>query len=1385
MPVTVHEVLLRILTELDPTAIDQAVKQLEELIKRGETLHGALEKVSVATGVYDEATLKALGGIQAYTGGITKLAVVQEAAKIHKEVSAKVSAAYEERVRTLTERIEELESRQRRVARVTRLYSDEVKALQTLLANIGKTQLPRVYDLMRRLTLAGAEWNEVLRITNDVFSKGITVIDGHVYTLSELNKVLPDTVIHLDEASEEALEAQEKLRRLDEIWAKATETVAGFNIALRLIPTALGVVGAAYIAFARESVRALEEWGLTVYRISLMSGIAAEEASKFASVMEYLGITTGLLTRPFAMILTQIRLVQKDLDAATKVYDVHGEVVGLTSKKLAMYGIALTDVHGRARPMVEILADISDLYLELGAGTDAAAMATAVFGFQYRTLLPLLELGGERIRELYGEIGYYGYMTEESMRQTVEFHRAKRELGLAVKAVRMEIGEEYLPVLTDLYKITTGLVRKFLDLSESQKDLAVDITSFTAIVGLLIAGKYGAAAAGAKLGGVISALAAKIGLSGIALSGFVAGLGVFIAKASAVALAVLAVIGVIELLELVIGRQILPWTEWIDKLREWIGVAEEVREVMEYEPPVVWPVVPEIPPPAPPFPWEPILEAWSTDLIDVWAEALPLFRQTVELELVRIGYTQEEAAARVREVWVETATAIARDTERIAAGLAAQVTTILGVNVQQVWEVVGLMIEAIEARTAVEDAKRQVDQLRDQLRDLREAFREEVEVRREQVDIARERVAAARSAVDAIRAELARLKARQAEEIRPLEEAVAAAAERVEVARAGLDAARSALEALKLQQREEEEAQRERIEIAEDRVELAREEVERQQELLDELHRRIDEEVEERLRLLGIIIDPARLEALKDAVADARAHVEDAKAALEEARARRKRYGLMLLSWEEINAQAALEMAESAERRAEASLREYERQERIAKEIRREVEKEYEAERELIEDRLENAKRRVEELREALEAEREALEELRRVHREERKPLEERVRAARERLKSEEATLKEARRALRKMREAHRKEREELQERLRLAEAYLASQRILVREAERAYRAWRRARERQFEEAKKRLENELAVEEAILRGKQAYLDFIKRELRKRRKILELRLSTERELTGAFESQMQWTRTLSRAMEADAARWMARVKVHKEGISATWRDYERETGEHKSLLERVGDAIKRFIDQIGAKMWETQNFWWGYHGLLSGHGTVLAGVMVVLDRLFSELGTFVQTIQTKWEDFKSWLADFKDTVVDSIGAILEWTRRQYREWLDAISDHFESFKDWMKDLKDAVRDKLKPVIDFIKKIVDWIKDIFETVFGRRSPSLAELVASASSPATTVSRSPNPLVFHHRGPRPAVALTTPVNVVVNVREVTVPLRIDTEIKTPKLTHYATFL
>jgi len=42
MPVTVHEVLLRILTELDPTAIDQAVKQLEELIKRGETLHGAI-----------------------------------------------------------------------------------------------------------------------------------------------------------------------------------------------------------------------------------------------------------------------------------------------------------------------------------------------------------------------------------------------------------------------------------------------------------------------------------------------------------------------------------------------------------------------------------------------------------------------------------------------------------------------------------------------------------------------------------------------------------------------------------------------------------------------------------------------------------------------------------------------------------------------------------------------------------------------------------------------------------------------------------------------------------------------------------------------------------------------------------------------------------------------------------------------------------------------------------------------------------------------------------------------------------------------------------------------------------------------------------------------
>jgi len=222
-----------------------------------------------------------------------------------------------------------------------------------------------------------------------------------------------------------------------------------------------------------------------------------------------------------------------------------------------------------------------------------------------------------------------------------------------------------------------------------------------------------------------------------------------------------------------------------------------------------------------------------------------------------------------------------------------------------------------------------------------------------------------------------------------------------------------------------------------------------------------------------------------------------------------------------------------------------------------------------------------------------------------------------------------------------------------------------------------------------------------------------------------------------------------------------------------------------LLERIGEAIKRFIDQIEITMWETKNFWWGYQGSLSTHGTVLAGVMAVLERLFPELGTFVQTIQTKWEDFRSWLADFKEKVVDSIGAILEWKRRQFGDWLDTISEHFESFKDWMKDLKDAVRDKLKPVIDFIKKIVEWIKDIFETVFGHRSPSLAELVASASSPATTVKRSPNPQVFYRREPRPALTLTAPVSVVVNVREVTVPLRIDTEIKTPQLTHYATLL
>jgi len=1500
----VHEILTRLRTELDPKGFEDAMKLLFDLEKAGLAFNKMLAVAGKQYLQFTDAAAEAIRGIR---GPISKQVALTIAAKMgqagynkameeaRKEIQRYISE--NEKLRTELDTLKKtLEGTRGGLIGLTRTKSvarKEIKTLADVIATLTRPEVEMLHKALTRLVWSGVKADEAVEHLVATFRKGKLVLKDTTFTAKEYVEMLSRQELSQARAAKLTEYYKDELEKLDKTFKEAERTASTFvrRLDLKTVAlTAAGLAATAYVKFLKSAIAETARWAEETWKMSLMLGASEEEAIKFAAAAELVGLRASALVRPFSILLTQIRRVHKDTTSAVKITDEFGEVIGLSSVRLGIYGLALTDTEGRARPLWDIMADLSDIYIRLGKSTDALVLAQAAFGFQYRHLLPLLELGGERWRALGERLGDLSGLTEEHIDITMDYVFAQRELGIALRGFRMQLAVHILPLLTDFLKILAELISKYGDLSTEVKETTADILAILAALGATEIAKLALVKA-------IGFFIGKLGLAGTILGKVLGGILAFVTGLWKVVAVIGVVIGAIELLELALGREIIAWGDYIERLKEWISTTEEVVETAER---VTFPPIPPAPP-VPPFPWTPLLEQMAADYVEVWSKAADIARSQIEAELKEMGYTAEEVAHTMALAMAEARVAIAEFLAGTRDNVAISVRTLAGTvtfSLSQVLDFLRLQVEMVQAERAVEAARRAVADIRDSIAELRRHFREEVEARREQVELARERLAGAREAVAALRDQLRALRRQHREELEPYRERLELAKRRVEEAREALAAARDVLEEERERRKELEEAQRERIELAEDRLELARDEVERNKELLEELQERIDAEVEERLRLLGIIIDPTRLEALKDAVAEAKAQVEEAKSALEDARARRRRYGLMLVSWEEINAQAALEIAEQAQRQAEAALREEERRHRLAREVRREVEAQYAAEREQLEESIRIAEERVEELKKTVEAERERLEDLKERHKEELEVFEERVKQAEDRLKSEQKLQTEARKALEEVKKRHAEEIEALERRIELAEDAVKAQAALVRAEERQFREWRRVREKQIEADERRLKRLLRLREAELKREEANLERLKEEMRKRELIAKARQEAAKEFSTAMERHKK-AMTIIEKLTADRTKraaeemrtalketvaaheerktWLERLRDFVVGplgqkvrevfkaIGKGWSSYLRlmrfgffrPQAEMIDGLEReVEPKVKRSLSDIG-RDWSNYEGWVGAQGALvysavtailaliteppietikmkfqefaswlsSLAGKVsekIASILALIfreplatialkfsdfqawlsslkDKVAEKIGTvlswtqetfsdWLKTISGKFSDFKTWLSSLKSHVALRIGAVLEWLPETFKEWLKTIKEKFESFKDWLEDLYDAIKNYLKPVIDFISRLVKTVKDIFDVVFGKHSPALAEIIEAWQKAAVRVEMAAirtAPLEIAAPLPtlRPRI-LAEALNVYVTVEGIPQPVRIKTEIEPPALTYYETF-
>jgi len=219
-------------------------------------------------------------------------------------------------------------------------------------------------------------------------------------------------------------ETAEALSKLQEVFAKATEGIAGMVKEFAALASVEGLHRIIdTVAEAEEALgRLSQKTGLMVETLSALG----RQAYLTGAGAEMMNVSLGLF--------------------ATKV-EAAGREGGQAAQAFRDLGISLTDANGNLRPMDELLEAVANKFQSMADGPQKAAIATELFGRTGRDLIPVLNRGAEGLREM-RENG----ITASDVQRANEFGEAQRSISLYVKTVATSFVNEMLPALTEMIK---------------------------------------------------------------------------------------------------------------------------------------------------------------------------------------------------------------------------------------------------------------------------------------------------------------------------------------------------------------------------------------------------------------------------------------------------------------------------------------------------------------------------------------------------------------------------------------------------------------------------------------------------------------------------------------------------------------------------------------------------------------------------------------------------------------------------------------------------------------------------------------------------------------------------------------------------------------------
>lgn len=241
---------------------------------------------------------------------------------------------------------------------------------------------------------------------------------------------------------------------------------------------AIRVVQGGYRAlkgFIKSSISETAQLQDETAKLSHKIGVSTETLSAYRLATELSGTTIDVLA-------VALRTVSKNS------YD-FTQGTGLARIAFEELGIEVTDSNGKLKTSEEILLEVSDKLMLLESTTKRTAMAQLIFGRSGTELLPMMEKGRAGIEALKDEAHALGLtFTDETATASEEYNDSISRLNGALTGMKMKIGQEVIPVLTDLATWVVENESLMQDLAATAKGIGTGIV--TSIQGIARALEY-------------------------------------------------------------------------------------------------------------------------------------------------------------------------------------------------------------------------------------------------------------------------------------------------------------------------------------------------------------------------------------------------------------------------------------------------------------------------------------------------------------------------------------------------------------------------------------------------------------------------------------------------------------------------------------------------------------------------------------------------------------------------------------------------------------------------------------------------------------------------------------------------------------------------------